>query len=152
MLRIYYAYVSGLDPAGDYALSEYRRARLESVRPDASRRCGIGAELLLNRAITDWRSDFPLPLDIVTLEHGKPALRGGEVYIGLSHSGAYAAAAVCDEDFGLDIQRSMPPNIALARRFFAEVLLQWDVNQHPHQHESGQHPQHSGRLTRLNFH
>ena len=86
MLRIYYAYVSGLDPAGDYALSEYRRARLESVRPDASRRCGIGAELLLNRAITDWWSDFPLLLDIVTLEHGKPALRGGEVYIGLSHS------------------------------------------------------------------
>lgn len=119
MLRIYYADVSGLDPAGDYALSEYRRARLESVRPDASRRCGIGAELLLNRAITDWWSDFPLPLDIVTLEHGKPALRGGEVYIGLSHSGAYAAAAVCDEDFGLDIQRDMPPNIALARRFFA---------------------------------
>ena len=119
MLRIYYADVSGLDPAGDYALSEYRRARLASVRQDASRRCGIGAELLLNRAIIDWRSDFPLPLDIVTLEHGKPALRGGEIYIGLSHSGTYAAAAVCDEDFGLDIQRNMPPNIALARRFFA---------------------------------
>lgn len=119
MLRIYYADVSGFDLTGDYALSEYRRARLASVRQDTVRRCGIGAELLLNRAAADWRSDFLLPLDIVTLEHGKPALRGGEVYIGLSHSGAYAAAAVCDEDFGLDIQRYMPPNPALARRFFA---------------------------------
>ncbi len=120
MLRIYYADVSGLDLAGNYALSEYRRARLASVRQDAVRRCSIGAELLLNRAVADWRGDFPLPLDIVTLEHGKPALRGGEVYIGLSHSGAYAAAAVCDEDFGLDIQRCMPPNTAFARRFFAK--------------------------------
>ena len=121
MLRIYYADVSALDPEGAYTLSEYRRARLASVKPDALRRQGIGAELLLNHAVRSRWKNFPLPLDIVTLEHGKPALRGGEVFIGLSHSGAYAAAAVCDEDFGLDIQRNMQPNPALAQRFFTSA-------------------------------
>lgn len=119
MLRIYCADVSALDPDGEYTLSEYRRARLSSVRQDAARRSGIGAELLLNHAVRSWRGDFPLPLDIAALEHGKPALRGGEAFISLSHSGTYAAAAVCDEEIGLDIQRNMPLNSALARRFFA---------------------------------
>ena len=119
MLRIYYADVSALDPDREYVISEYRCERLACVRQDASRRSGLGAELLLNHAVIGWRGDFPLPLDIVTLGHGKPALRGGEIFIGLSHSGTYAAAAVCDRDFGLDLQRNTPPNPALVRRFFS---------------------------------
>ena len=38
-------------------------------------------------------------------DHGKPYLKGGELFFNLSHSGEYTACAISDREIGLDIQK-----------------------------------------------
>lgn len=119
MLKLYYADVSALDIDRCPPLSQYRRERLDAVKPIMARRAGAGAELLLYRALKECAPQLALPPEIIIGERGKPALSGGEVFFSLSHYGGYAAAAVCDEEVGVDIQAISEYNPALARRFFA---------------------------------
>lgn len=119
MLKVYYAGFSLVRERGDYPLSEYRRAQLIRMRPPYARRAAIGAELLLFHALSEVCPDVTLPPDIITNQHGKPHLRGGEVQFSLSHSGHLVAAALCDEEFGLDIQEKAEYNPKLVARFFS---------------------------------
>lgn len=119
MLKLYYADIDGLDIDRCPPLSQYRRERLNAVKPIRARCAGVGAELLLYRALKECAPQLALPPDIITGEHGKPSLRGGELFFSLSHYGNFAAAAVCDEEVGVDIQAISEHNPALARRFFA---------------------------------
>lgn len=119
MLKLYYADIGGLDIDRCSPLSHYRRERLNAVKPMNVRRAGVGAELLLYRALKECAPQLALPPEIITGEHGKPALRGGEMFFSLSHYGSFAAAAVCDEEVGVDIQAISEYNPALAKRFFA---------------------------------
>lgn len=119
MLKLYYADIGGLDIDCCPPLSQYRRERLNAVKPITARRAGVGAELLLCRALKECAPQLTLPPEIIVGEHGKPALRGGEVFFSLSHYGSFAAVSVCDEEVGVDIQAISEYNPALARRFFA---------------------------------
>lgn len=119
MLIVLYADVSRLDTDGEYILSDYRRERLSRTRPPDKRRQSIGAELLLNRAAALYAPDIALPLDIVCNDSGKPELSGKRFFFSLSHSGAYAAAAVSDREAGLDIQTISHADRGLTARFFA---------------------------------
>ncbi len=120
MLRIYYADVSALpeNPEG-LPLSRYRLEQLNRVRPAMRRRQGIGAELLLIRALRELEGDLALPLDILTEEGGKPYLACGTPYFSLSHSGRFAACVLSDRAVGLDIQLQSPCRESLVHRFFA---------------------------------
>lgn len=119
MLKLYYADIGGLDIDRCPPLSQYRRERLNAVKPITARRAGVGAELLLYRALKECAPQLAIPPEIIVGEHGKPALSGEEVFFSLSHYGSYAAVAVCDEEVGVDIQAISEYNPALARRFFA---------------------------------
>ena len=120
MLRIYYADVSALpeNPEG-LPLSRYRLEQLNRVRPALRRRQGIGAELLLIRALRELDGDLALPLDILTEQGGKPYLACGTPHFSLSHSGRFAACALSDKTVGLDIQLQSPCRESLVHRFFA---------------------------------
>lgn len=120
MLRIYYADVSALpeNPEG-LPLSRYRLEQLNRVRPALRRRQGIGAELLLIRALRELDGDLALPLDILTEQGGKPYLACGTPHFSLSHSGRFVACALSDKTVGLDIQLQSPCRESLVHRFFA---------------------------------
>lgn len=119
MLRVYFADISGLDirPALS-CLSDYRLKRLEQIKSEAGKRQGIGAELLLQRALREADPGFVLPPDIVPGENGKPCLKQGGLYFNLSHSAGKALCAVSDREVGADIQLEKPCNEGLMRRFF----------------------------------
>ncbi len=118
MLRLYYADVSGINAGTDgYILSDYRLDRLESVKSEKIRRQGIGAELLLNCAVTDVCPDISLPLDVHIGKNGKPFLPDGP-FFSLSHSGSIAACAISDAELGLDVQFLHACSEDFVKRFF----------------------------------
>lgn len=121
MLRLYWA---SIDPApfseGDLPLSEYRKEKLQTVRSPQLRQEMLGAEWLLNRAVTEWDTQATLPLSIGTREEGKPFLRELPLEFSLSHSGPYVVCAVADHEIGVDIQRRSTAKDSLLRRCFSE--------------------------------
>ena len=82
----------------DPPISDYRRNKLASIKPDMPRRCSLAVELLLNEAVRRENENFPLPLNIRTV----------------------AACALADDTVGLDIQILTKCDERLVRRFFAE--------------------------------
>lgn len=120
MLRIEYGDVRALPTEAEgFPLSDYRLRRLEHLRPTLSRRQSIGAELLLIHALRASCGEIALPLSIETGEKGKPRLLSPLPEISLSHSGTWAACAVCDRPVGLDVQELRPCREELLTRFFA---------------------------------
>ena len=136
MLRLYWADVSALaSEAEGYVLSDYRRDRLKDLRPEQSRKQGIGAELLLRAALRDAMPERSWPPSITVGPYGKPAWQIEGLYFSLSHSGDAAACVICDRPVGLDLQARSPYREALVRRFFApqeqQALLSskdWDAD------------------------
>ena len=121
MLRLFYA-VPPEDPVAysPALFSEYRKARLASLRPMESRRQSIAAELLLIHALHSVDPDFALPPRLVTGEKGKPRLAENGLFFSLSHTEGLAVCAICDRDLGVDAERNRPYREALAQRFLHE--------------------------------
>lgn len=120
MLRVSYALIEAVpDQPEGLPLSAYRLRQLSVLRPSLRRRQGIGAELLLIRALRQFRPDWPVPLSISVDENGKPFLPDSGMFFSLSHSGAYAACALSDRPVGLDLERETAPRPPLLRRCFS---------------------------------
>ena len=118
MLEVYFADVSGLDPDREYPLSPYRREKLKRQKNDLARKHGLGAELLLIKALEAAAPEFLPPLDISCGIDGKPELVGSGISFNLSHSGNYAACAVSDSPIGLDIQTERDFNKGIVEKYF----------------------------------
>ena len=118
MLEVCLAVVSGLDPEGEYPLSLYRREKLKRQKNALARKQGMGAELLLIKALESAAPGLLPPLDIVCGKDGKPELAGSGICFNLSHSGSFAACAVSDSPVGLDIQTERDCNDRLAEKYF----------------------------------
>ena len=114
-MRLYFADVSALDP-NDFAgiLTDYRREKLSRQRDAQSRRQGLGAELLLRRALADCAPECLWPPEIRLGEYGKPAWNVEGLYFNLSHSGEFAACVIADCPVGLDVQEACVYREALA--------------------------------------
>lgn len=106
MIKIYYADISNLSLENHLDdISEYRKEKLNKIKPALSLKQSLGAELLLNEAV---RNDFPdvsFPLNIKTGEFGKPYCEEIPFFFCLSHSGDFAACAISENEIGLDIQK-----------------------------------------------
>lgn len=120
MLKIYYADIPEIDERGVYPLSDYRKAKLDKLKPAHTRNTSVAAELLLLHALRECAPNVAIPPDIFAGEHGKPYLRNGGVYFNISHSADTVACAICDDEVGLDIQYITEYKPELAARFFAE--------------------------------
>ena len=59
---------------------------------------------------------------LVINKEGKPALRNGDIYFNLSHSGKYVVLAVADQEIGVDIERIRPYHEATARKVFSQEI------------------------------
>ena len=120
MLRLYYTDVSAIRENGEgYVLSEYRREKLSKQRLPESRRQGIGAELMLQRALFDYDAKLPWPPQITVNAYGKPEWKLAGLHFNCSHSGRIAACALSDRPVGLDVQELTDCRDSLVRRFFA---------------------------------
>ena len=121
MQEVYFADVSGLDPDREYSLSPYRREKLIRQKNDLSRKQGLGAELLLIKALETVAPELLPPLDISCGIDGKPELVGSGIFFNLSHSGSFAACAVSDSPVGLDIQTERDCDRRLAEKYFTAL-------------------------------
>lgn len=120
MLKLYLCDVTDLpEEPGDLPLSDYRLRRLGVLRPSLARRLSIGVELLLIHALRDTGETLSLPLDIRVTLAGKPQFAEGRYQFSLSHSGRYAACALCDRPVGLDIQVQRPADERFLQRFLS---------------------------------
>lgn len=117
MLLAYYCEADRLN-ADAYALSEYRRKRINVTKVPIKKQQGICAELLLYEALKKAAPEIALPPEIGVNKHGKPYLKDGDMFFSLSHSGALAFCAVSEHELGADIQQIFPYDRRLALRFF----------------------------------
>lgn len=123
-MKIYAAGLSGsVDEAGAGELiDDYRRKKIESIKPEKDRQRSIYAGLLLRYAYTDsgrtgeqWNNVL-----IAVNDNGKPYVRGEDsFFFSLSHSGEWVVCAVDSADIGCDIQKHEECNMKIAKRFFS---------------------------------
>lgn len=114
MLRIYYTDVRGLKPDWErYPVSKERLERVLRISRPMDQARSMGAELLLNAALSRLFPDFTPPVEMERGVHGKPVFKeqerfllpsGKPVEFNLSHSGNYAACALGDGPLGIDIE------------------------------------------------
>lgn len=91
-----------------------KTARL--VRPE-DQRLSLGAEMLLNKALSD--AGAALPVQTETGPFGKPYVPGLGFGFNLSHSGIYVLCAVCAGETGCDVEKIESAPLDVARRFFS---------------------------------
>ena len=122
MRGVYLIDVSDIDPSDEFLLSQMSKKRLEKIsrlKKEESKKQSIGAELLLNHAISIAAPELKRPAGWDTAENGKLFIPNSSIYVNLSHSGKYAVCAVSDKPVGIDIQLCTKPDMRLAERFFS---------------------------------
>jgi len=121
MFKLYLCYLNGTEfEVPEEILSDYRKEKLSRQRAPQIRAQSAAAELLLRFALSDSGFAIDTPLEIGTVEHGKPFLKSGECSFSLSHSSDAVLCALCDTQIGADIQLVSRADPALIARFFAE--------------------------------
>ncbi len=98
------------------AASAERRKKADLFRFEKDKRLSLGAALLLDSGLKKaGYSDA----DIVYGEQGKPYIKNGNLFFGISHSEEYALCVFSDCEVGCDIEKMKPADIKIAKRFFA---------------------------------
>lgn len=116
----YYSDTSGLDDPSVYSaayasMPEYRRRKIDNFVFPKDKKLSMGVELLLRKALEDLDEN---PKDIILIKNNKPALRGSDIQFNLSHSERKVMCSVSDEDVGCDVEKVVPINLDIARRYF----------------------------------
>ena len=63
--------------------------------------------------------------DIIYSHLGKPQTVDGYPYISFTHGGRYAGVAYSEAPIGIDIERSQPVNLVIAKRYFTQKECQY---------------------------
>ncbi len=101
-------------------VSAPRRAKIDRLRPGASRRLSLAAGLLLADTLAE-NGVSGLSAEEAEDENGKPCLpRCPELHFSLSHSGSYAMCAAAEKPVGCDIQLAAPRSLRVAERYFTQ--------------------------------
>lgn len=125
-----------------HKVDEARREKVLSAKTDQGKAAELGAGLLLQKAVQDWKKDKPeqslrirsytvsdLSSELTEPFHltyrygdkGKPYFENIPLFFSLSHSGEYVLCAVSRQEVGADIQRIQSADVLkLANRFFSE--------------------------------
>ena len=129
MLRLYVADVSELPvSAAGLSLSDYRREKLSKTDDSRAFKLGLGAELLLLRALEDCEVEHSVPLAIKREGQGKPYIDALGVDFSLSHSGTKVMCAISDKPVGADIQILGPCRDAVVRRKLSQSEQYYVLN------------------------
>jgi len=112
----------GLD--GMELVTAERRERIQQyVQPADRARCLV-AGLLLRRVcgVTD-------DSQLVFGKNGKPYLKNSRLYFNISHAGDYVVLATADREVGVDIEKTVPCDDAVADRCLTSAERTWIQNQ-----------------------
>jgi len=119
MIRVFVADVVPLDFGEALRLvSPGRRRKASAYRSERDGKLSLGAELLLNYGLSQLAPLFPRPAAYFVDANGKPRLAGSKLNFNLSHSGTYAACAICDRPVGVDVELEVEIELDIARKFF----------------------------------
>ena len=89
-----------------------RQAKVDRLRFAKDKYLSLGAGLLLKKAGFDSQ-------ELSFNEQGKPYFKNSSVYFNLSHSGEYALCAISDHEVGCDIEKIVPTDLKIAKRYFS---------------------------------
>lgn len=131
MRGVYLMDVFDIDPSDGFLLSQMSKKRLEKIsrlKKEKAQKQSIGAELLLNHAISIVAPEIKRPTVWETDKNGKLYIPNSNIYVNLSHSGKYAVCAVSDKPVGIDIQLCTKPDARLAERFFSADEINYIKN------------------------
>ena len=85
-------------------MSPSRRERVDRQKlPDAKRRTLLG-EILLQELLREEK----VLANICSAQNGRPYIEGERLFVSISHSGEYVAAALSDKAVGIDIEIIKP--------------------------------------------
>ena len=119
MLKIFWADISALEPDSiDIPISDYRRIKLEKTKNPLRKKQGLGAEMLLIEAMKSVAPGVKPPFEIGKGEFDKPFFSDIPLCFSLSHSGDFAACALCDAEVGIDIEHGAKYNPRLADKYY----------------------------------
>ena len=106
-------------------LPEYRKKKIDKLKPEGERCRSLGAGLLLKRACED--AGIPGEDGHLSLgEYGKPFFAAcPEIHFSLSHSGEYAVCVMAPCETGCDIETVKPFREAVAKRVFTGEEYLW---------------------------
>ena len=100
-----------------------RKQKIEKIKSERGKAQSLGAGIMECHAFGELGFDARTIRTEVS-EHGKPAYydekSGEELYLNLSHAGAYIAAICGESSVGIDVEQIREPRLAVARRFFTE--------------------------------
>lgn len=116
-------YIARTEKLSDNALFEklYKslpyasRQKIDALALKKDKRLSLAAEVLLKKAL------FDLGITEYEIEkgpHGKPRLKGGDVFFNLSHSGDRAMCAVSCKEVGCDVEKIANARLSVAKRYF----------------------------------
>ncbi|MBQ8796874.1 MAG: 4'-phosphopantetheinyl transferase superfamily protein [Oscillospiraceae bacterium] len=111
------------DYAAAYAgLSPSRRAHIDGMKSEKARLRSLAGELLAQRLLTG--------LGIVNAqlhrkENGQPYLTGCDLHVSISHCEDLVVCAVSSQPVGIDVQRLVPIDLAIARHVCVEQERQY---------------------------
>lgn len=113
--------ISAADPDRTDGFSEGRIKKLSRLKNEKERKRSACAELTLIHAVKKLFPGCALPVAYAYDTNGKPYFTElKDVWFSLSHSGGYAACAVCASPVGLDIQTERKRSEGIMRRCFTE--------------------------------
>jgi 4'-phosphopantetheinyl transferase len=106
-----------VSPYLSYASAE-RRESVARFRHASDRSRSLWAELFARQRLAEAAGVPPLEVEIAHDGKGKPFWKGGSLFVSLSHSGSYIAAAVGREPVGVDVEKKRKAAPAVAKRWF----------------------------------
>lgn len=106
-----------VSPYLPYASAE-RRESVARFRHVSDKNRSLWAELFARQRLAEAAGVPPLEVEIAHDGKGKPFWKGGSLFVSLSHSGSYIAAAVGREPVGVDVEKKRKAAPAVAKRWF----------------------------------
>lgn len=105
-----------------YSLSRERQQKLDTMKAESSRRCSLGAWVLLDYGLQQLYGLREREMQIAYGVQGKPYVQDApDICFNLSHSGDFALAAFAPAAIGCDIQKTAEKKERVAARFFSEA-------------------------------
>ncbi len=111
---------------GDFTPSEYekmysamspgRRIKADGYGRESDRKLCILADHIARSLVSEYLNIPEEKVEFTFAGNGKPYVAGNDCFIGISHSGHFAAAAVSENPVGIDIEENKNRDLRILRR------------------------------------